>query len=312
MNLKYIKQPLTTALFSLLFFVIGCKKFIEVEAPVTSVNSANVYTNDNTAIAVLTGMYEKMFPGSRGNSTIAAMSLFPELSSDNLVLGVPVNLENVPYYQNNLNATNSNPSIFWQFSYQQIFVANSAIEGLTASNSLTPLVKQRLLGEAKFMRAFYFFYLTNLYGDVPLTTSTDYKVNAVMGRTPITTVYQQIVTDLKEAQSSLSDEYLDITFSHPSLERIRPNKMAATALLARVYLYTKDYIHAESEASTLIDNSPQLSLSAIGQVFLNRYKTILIPGKATYFNCQLQGPRMISPFIYRVRSLVILTIWIYG
>jgi len=52
--------------------------------------------------------------------------------------------------------------------YNFIFVANSAIEGLNEATALTPAVKQQLMGEAKFVRAFCYFYLINLYGDVPL------------------------------------------------------------------------------------------------------------------------------------------------
>jgi len=63
-------------------------------------------------------------------------------------------------------------------------ICNAAIEGLNGTTSLTPSVKQQLLGEAKFMRAFFYFYLVNLFGDVPLATSTDWQVNSFLSRTP--------------------------------------------------------------------------------------------------------------------------------
>ena len=76
-------------------------------------------------------------------------------------------------YTNSLTAAIS-PTL-WSNSYKLIYYANSAIEGLTASTTVSVDVKKQLIGEAKFMRAFLYFYLTNLYGDVPLIMSSDYK-----------------------------------------------------------------------------------------------------------------------------------------
>ena len=123
------------------------------------------------------------------------------------------------------------------------------------SNSLTFSVKQQLLGEAYFLRAFFYFYLVNLYGDVPLVLSTDWKTNSVMGRAPQSQVYQQVINDLKAAQNLLNENYLDGTLLNTTIERVRPNKWAATALLARVYLYTRDWANAEIQATALISNT---------------------------------------------------------
>ncbi len=266
---KYINQFLIILLFFLC--ISGCKKFIEVEAPPTSVNSENVYSGDNTAIGVLTAIIAKMNPGLTGEGSISSLTLFSELSADHLEYFTKENMTYMAYYQNDLKATftDRNPALFWRHSYTQIYIANAAIEGISNSTSLTPLVKERLLAEAKFMRAFYFFYLVNLYGDVPLTLTTNYKANATLGRTPVAEVYQQIIKDLKEAQTLLSDDYLNNTLLTSTDERIRPNKGAATALLARVYLYsgTENYANAEIEATKVIDD-PKYSLTAPSEAFL--------------------------------------------
>ncbi len=99
-------------------------------------------------------------------------------------------------------------------------------EGVEKSKTLSVAVKEQLLGEAKFLRAFFYFYLVNLYGDVPLIISTDYVVNAKSSRTDLLQVYDQIVRDLIDAQRNLSVSYV-------SSERVRPNQSVATALLAR-------------------------------------------------------------------------------
>src|SRR5690606_16340716 len=97
------------------------------------------------------------------------------------------------YYNNALLPINSS----WSRMYNFIFVANSAIEGLNEATALTPAVKQQLMGEAKFVRAFCYFYLINLYGDVPLVVTTDYRVNAILPRASEMMVYEQIISDLK-------------------------------------------------------------------------------------------------------------------
>lgn len=252
--------------------LFGCKKFVEVEAPVTSINSANVFTTDFTAAAVLTGIYTNLSEGLSSEG-LASMSLFPALSSDELVLygGVSSSAKSyIPYYTNAL--TRANVSDHVGSIYSMIYTINSAIEGLTASNKLTPSVKQQLLGEAKFMRGFCYFYLVNLYGDVPLVLTTDYKINSIIAKSPKNIVYAQVIGDLKDARNLLSSEYLKgdaVTAYTPGLEeRVRPTKWAATALLARVYLYTQKWSDAEMEATSVINHSSMYQLTDLANTFL--------------------------------------------
>jgi hypothetical protein len=118
------------------------------------------------------------------------------------------------------------------------------------------------------MRAFFYFYLVNLYGDIPLVTTNDYKTNSILPRTPKENVYQQIVTDLHDAQKLLSTDYLDATLVNPTTDRLRPTQWAATALLSRAYLYMGNWAGADSASSVLINNSALFSLSSLSNAFL--------------------------------------------
>jgi hypothetical protein len=154
-------------------------------------------------------------------------------------------------------------SNLWGQPYNYIYQANSILEGLDNSKGVSTAVKNQISGEGKFIRAFCYFYLVNMFGDVPLVTSTNYQINAILSRTPKSQVYQQIITDLKDAQTLLTDNYIS------GSERVRPNKSAATALLARVYLYVGDYVNAELQATTVVNNTAQYSLlSNLNSVFL--------------------------------------------
>lgn len=157
-----------------------------------------------------------------------------------------------------------------------MYKANAAIEGLNKANNLTEIVKNQLIGEAKFIRAFCNFYLVNLYGDVPLCTSTDYKINAKLTRASTSNVYSQIISDLKEAQDLMADKYLKsdavTSYSPDSEERVRPNKWVATALLARAYLYNNDWVNAEIESSRIINNAGLYDLEPLNNVFKKNNK----------------------------------------
>jgi hypothetical protein len=253
----------------LIITTTGCKKFIEVDTPVTSTNGDNVYTSDANATAVLTGVYTKISSaGIRGG--LNALSLIPALSSDELTLfGGTSNTATdfIPYYTNALSNSNTNMD-FCAVIYPFIFTANSAIEDLTASTALTPAVKQQLLGEAKFIRAFCYFYLVNLFGDVPFPTSTDYKINGLLSRTSKEEIYQEVIADLVEAKTLLSEIYLGADVMTPATERVRPTKWAASALLARVYLYTGDWANAEAAATEVIANTSLFTLNSLDDVFL--------------------------------------------
>ncbi|NLU94875.1 RagB/SusD family nutrient uptake outer membrane protein [Chitinophaga sp. Ak27] len=243
----------------------SCKKFTEVPAPSTFTNAAIVFSDDATATAVLTGVYQKISyaPFTAG---VTSLSLFPELSSDNL-LSTASDPQFLGYYHNNLDVYyTGNSSNFWNDLYPVIYTANSAIEGINSSTTLSATVKQQLLGESYFIRAFCYFYLTNLIGDVPLALTSDYAQTSVLPRSSSEKIYEQIISDLKNAQQLLSETYVDNTLTHQSPERTRPNKYAATALLSRVYLYTKDYTDAEQQASAVIGNS-NYAIASLDQVF---------------------------------------------
>ena len=198
--------------------ITGCRKEVRVGAPVTQLVTNNVFNNDNTATAAALSIYSQMvtnnFPWDLHRNT--------GLSSDELT-NYATDQTSLDLYTNSLTASVDAISIDgWAQLYSYIYQANAILENLTNSASLNAKVKQQLSGESLFLRAYFYFYLVNLYGDVPLITGTDYKANAVLPRTPKVQVYQRIITDLKMAQSSLSNHFVDATDTATTADRIRP------------------------------------------------------------------------------------------
>jgi hypothetical protein len=281
-KLFFVEKMHLTGTKSLLMFLlitqISCNKLVEVDSPVTSLTSDNVYTNDVTASSVFIGLYAALGTNSPLRAfSVNSISLISALSADELTLfggSANYNTALVQYYLNKLTPGNATTQsqVIWNDFFTKIYTLNIALEKLTASDNLTTTVRRQLIGEAKFMRAFFYFYLVNLYGDVPLIITSDYRINSSLPRTPKAQVYEQLIKDLQEAQELLSGTYVGADAINFTAERTRPVKWAAAALLARAYLYTGDWKNAEEQASTVISNKALYDTVSLNNVFLKNSK----------------------------------------
>lgn len=244
----YKYRKLFISAFVVLFFsgLFSCRKMIDINSPVGELTDDKIYTDNNTATSAALSMYS-VFTNNGSLNIDAAVT--PGISADELS---DFNGTYLPFQINSIQVNNTTNAGLWTMFYNIIYRANAIMEGLAKSSKVSGDVVRTLTGEAKFMRAFYYFELVNMYGDVPLITSTDVTVNSKLGRTATTDVYAQIIKDLQDAQAVLPETYV-------TTERVRANKYAATALLARVYLYQKNWSDAEAQASLIIQQ-PQYQL----------------------------------------------------
>ncbi|MGZ3973692.1 MAG: RagB/SusD family nutrient uptake outer membrane protein [Flavisolibacter sp.] len=237
----------------------SCKKMIGVPPPINQLNSNTVFTNDGVATQAVVGIYSQMMSNpslfSAGSTTFYAGLSADELS--NYTSGLSDEFLNNDISLSNHGALDQ---VFWVPAYSNIYAANACLEGLQNSSALTPSLKQTLTGEAKFIRAFCYLYLTGLFGDVPLVTSTSYKTTATMARATAPQVYDQIERDLKDAERFLPESY-------NTTERIRPNKWTAAALRARLALYRQDWAMAAAETTAVIGSGAYILESDLSKVF---------------------------------------------
>jgi hypothetical protein len=240
----------------------GCKKFLTIPLPVNQIAGEGAFLSDNSAGAVATGnlttTYTKaVFSG--GESVPYRASIY----MDELKNLFTTNQQTQAFYVNDLQSFNI---VQWGKIYSIVFAINTTIEGINASPAVLEN-RNQWLGESYFLRAWMYFHLVNLFGDVPLAITSDFKVNNELARAPQADVYKQIIADLLKAQSLLSDDYRD-GYGFSSVTRTRPNKGAATALLARAYLYTKDYTNAAAQATAVINQSDVYQLEGLDSTFL--------------------------------------------
>lgn len=244
------------------FVNISCEKYLEVELPNSQQISVEVFENEVTATAALTNIYstlrDNVLLTGQGNGITNLLGYY----SDELVYYSPNNLPFEEFYNNSLVASDNTVLSIWDDSYNLIYQTNAVIEGINGSVSINQEDKNQLIGEAIFTRSLIYFYLSNLFGDVPYITTTDYTANINVSRVPLNLLHQSIISDLLESKELLGTEYI-------STDRVRPNKFTVSSLLARIYLYTGEWENAEFESNYVISNGPyELNLD-IDTVFKN-------------------------------------------
>jgi len=159
----------------------------------------------------------------------------------------------------------------WDMHYKSITDLNPAIQALNEDklgSSATQQTKEELLAEAKFYRAFNYFVLVRLYGDIPLITEKTNVVTDKIVRAPIVEVYALIESDLLYAIEKLPD-------SRPSENQGRPTMDAARLLLAKVYITMATaplndpsyYVKARDMAKEIMDAGNYSLVSDINEVF---------------------------------------------
>ncbi|RFM36958.1 RagB/SusD family nutrient uptake outer membrane protein [Chitinophaga silvisoli] len=252
----------------LTILIISCNKLIDVGDPGNSVIGKKVFSHDTSALSAVSGIYSKIMV-SFPNILNAGISICAGLSADEIQ---PNNSGNsmTEFYTNTISTQSSFNRIYlWYYGYTLIYQTNACIEGIVNSNKLSEDVSNQLLGEVYFFRALIYFQMIQLYGNVPLVVSTNYEDNARLKRTETNVIFSQIKEDLLKASGLLSENY-------PSNGRVRVNRWASKALLAKIYLYGGDWIDAESASGQVINAGPYLLEKDFNRVFLYDSKEAIL------------------------------------
>lgn len=238
----------------LALFLSSCEKFVENGTPPDVLTQDDAYIDSATATSVVLGLYSLNNTGA----AILADNRFGTMSADDAYF-----LTSATYdaFKNNTLAAGNDGNTLWVNLFYTIGKANFAIEGVQGSSTLSTSVKNQLIGEAKFWRAYCYFYLINFFGDVPLVTTTNALETGLYPRAPMADVYKQIVADLTEAKALLTNTY-------PSIEKARVNKRVAAAMLSRVHFFMQNWAAAEAEATEVISSGAYTLETNLANVFI--------------------------------------------
>ncbi|HEY9048056.1 MAG TPA: RagB/SusD family nutrient uptake outer membrane protein [Ohtaekwangia sp.] len=213
--------------------VLSCNDFLK-EKPDSFIQEEEFYNTQNDAVSAVTSIYYSLNSGGTSVQT-PYNTLFNtgmDFAGDDEDPGPGATNADVRSLSV-LGHSASNLRVYeiWQQHYAAIRKANIVLAKVP-DISFDETLKNRLLAEAKFLRALYYFNLVRLYGDVPLVieykqgvTAADYAI----ARTPSTEVYAQIEKDLLEAAA-----VLPVSYTAPDVGRATLG--AALGLLAKVYL----------------------------------------------------------------------------
>ena len=262
--MKKLFQKYYTAALALpcLLLLYGCDDFVDTDQPNSQLVAPAVFEDAATATAAVTDIYAQMRENGMLTGRIGGLSSLLGAYSDELVSYESGLYTTEGFYANSLLASNSYIASIWNASYSQIYAANAVLEGLDSSQVLPQEARDHLKGEALFIRAFLHLQLVSVFGDVPYVETTDYSQNRIVPRTEAAMVHQKIIGDLETAVALLDPIYRQEG-------RIRPNRSAAQALLARAYLYHGDYANAMDMASAVLEQGTYYTLEQdIDQEFL--------------------------------------------
>jgi len=238
----------------------SCEDFVELDTPDFKLDRQTVFSNDASAQNVLNGIYNQLFNTSFSGGGAQSVTILAGLYADNVEF-TGTNEELLQFDSNLIAPNNLSNQSLWAGAYNIIYQANSLITNVEGNELLSAPKRDHLVGSGKFIRAFTYFYLVNLYGDVPLIINTDYQENAIAGRAERELVYNRIIEDLESASQLLQDSY-------PDQDRTRLNRFAAMALLARVHLYQGNWEEAVTYSSALMNASQYRLLNNLNEIFL--------------------------------------------
>lgn len=230
---------ISTAIWS----VTGCTSFLD-EKPVDRLVIENFYSTQKDAEAAVNAAYQQL--GSIYNRLMYNVGELPTDVMKN-GLGMPnAFLQDLEFMR--YNPENTFIRDMWNNNYAGIMKANAAINNIPQITMNTE-IQARLIGEAKYLRALYYFNLVRFFGDIPLVTKLE-SINDAMGpRVSKDQVYSQIILDLQDAET-----VLPVRSGYAAASEGRATKGATKILLGKVMLTTGDFAAARNKLAEVVEN----------------------------------------------------------
>lgn len=254
---------ITISLLLLLFINAGCKKFItkEIEGDYPE---TQFYKTPAQAVLAINAAYQPlMFTNSNNNR----LWVFGDVASDDAAKGGdPGDQADIDLIdQFNVSAINGNLEAMWGLLYEGITRCNIVLKKVPGIE-MDQAVRSRILGEAQFLRAWYYFTLVNVFGDVPIVLEPLNADQLQIAQSPVQQIFESVIeTDLKAAASVLPASY---TGEHVG----RATSGAAKALLAKAYLFQGKWTDAASTAEEVINSGVYDLMPVYSQMFSVNFK----------------------------------------
>ena len=244
-------------------FFCGCNDDFLVKSKLGALTTQNFFVTENDAFQSVVAAYSDL-KDYRYGWTIWCFG--DVLSEDATYSGADSDVQSYALMES-YHFPTDHPRILdrWQVLFRGVNKANQAIDGISQMNAalFKTQNQSRLLGEALFLRAYYYHELVIAFGDVPLMIKTPTIDDKTLTRTPVAQVYAQIEKDLNAAASLLP--------AKSSLKMAddagRITKATANAMLSRVYLYQQKYEECKIASKAVFAETDYTLLPNFADVF---------------------------------------------
>ncbi len=265
--------------FGILLLAFGCSDFLEEDLQ-GIYTSGTFYKTDDHAMLALTAAYQPMSFTSIRNP----LWVFGDVASDDAIKGgFPGDQSEIEFIEQ-FTYTRDNGFLIhiWQRYYEGISRTNDVIHRL--GPDVSDATRKSVTAEAKFLRAYYYFHLVNVFGELPLKTEPALSASDL--HVPVSTVsqiYEQIEKDLLDAAESLSET----ESSQPG----RATEAAALGMLAKAYLFQEKF----TACLDAISEMEQAGNFALMDVYSHNFQAAHQNNAESVFEIQHMGEQ--DPFL---------------
>jgi tetratricopeptide (TPR) repeat protein len=270
------------AILMLIFFAACGDGFLEEETNPNALTTENFWQSEEDAIKGLTSVYATLQPSMNWAATYEQYIVTENYRTDELDWRDDVTswIHIASFTNDPENAVSNN---YWNYQYQGIFRANQCIEGIPRIPNISSEVLSQTVAEARFLRAFFYYNLLRNFGEkIPLyevafgdSDEHFYPPQANSGE-----IFNFVVKELKEVQNILPANY-------DAANEGRATKWAATAILAKLYLWKGDYESALPELKKIVDSNQFSLVPEYSMLWDARHKN----NSESIFEVQFSGNR---------------------
>lgn len=239
-------------LFHLIFFVTlaiifsGCENYLDQDL-LGQRSDQQFYQSAEDAELALIGIYNTLTFADADNR----IWVFGDVASDDAAKGGnPGDQADIGLIDDfNVASDNGNLQTVWAIYYEGISRANKLLDNIGSIDMDTER-KNQIIGETKFLRAYNYYWLANIFGDIPVHLTTPTPDEMQKAATPYADILSDVILpDLEDAAVKLPE-------MQSSSNDGRPSKYGALAFIAKVNLFLKNWEEAEAAAFEVFQDGP--------------------------------------------------------
>lgn len=253
-------------------FTVGCEKFLDQDL-LGQRSDENFYQTAEDAELALTGIYNNLTFANADNR----LWVFGDIASDDAAKGgIPGDQADIQLVDDfNVTADNGNLETVWSICYEGVSRANKLLDNIDGIE-MDSERRSQIKGEALFLRAYYYYWLANIFGDIPIHLTIPSPEEMQKGLTP----YEDVLSNVLIPDLTSAAQLLPPTFSGGDMGRA--GRTAALSLLGKVYLLQKSWNDAELALMDVVD----LNVHSLLPVYRNNFERANKDNSETIFGIQ--------------------------